>query len=176
MRMAVKAAMAMAVLAVAAACGGGSAGPTTPATPAPTPTPAPQPTPSPSATPCPDGACGNTNAVVRVRFRIYLVFDKDGDVVEPTPDPVGGVLREPLPVGYRIRYDVIGEDSRGRETNGQKNIQWIVTQGAHLVEDLGYREENFQKDVRGIAAGGPYSQYVVFDGVASNSIVVSFVN
>jgi hypothetical protein len=124
---------------------------------------------------CPDGACGNTNTVVRVRFRLYLVFDQNGDIVSPTPDPVRGVLREPLPVGYRLRYDVIGEDSRGRETNGQKNINWIVTEGAHLVEDLGYREDGFQKDVRATAAGGPYSLYVVFDGVASNSIAVTFV-
>ena len=176
MGLAVRATMAAAVLAVLAACGGGSAGPTTPATPAPTPTPAPLPTPSASPTPCTDGACGNTNAVVRVRFRLYLVFDQNGNVVEPTPDPVRGVLREPLPVGYRLRYDVIGEDSRGRETNGQKNIQWIVTEGANLVEDLGYREDGFQKDVRAAAAGGPYSLYVVFDGVASNSIAVSFTN
>ena len=111
-----------------------------------------------------------------MRFRLYLVFDQNGNVVEPTPDPVRGVLREPLPVGYRLRYDVIGEDSRGRETNGQKNITWVVTEGANLVEDLGYREEGFQKDVRAAVAGGPYSLYVVFDGVASNSIAVSFTN
>jgi len=122
-----------------------------------------------------EGACGNTNAVVRVRFRLYLVFDKNGDVVSPTPDPVRGVLKEPLPVGYRLRYDVIGEDSRGKETNGQGNISWVVSEGANLVEDLGYRENGFQKDVRAAAPGGPYSLYVVFDGVASNSIAVTFV-
>ena len=51
-----------------------------------------------------------------------------------------------------------------------------MTEGANLVEELGYREEGFQKDVRAAVAGGPYSLYVVFDGVASNSIAVSFTN
>jgi hypothetical protein len=174
MRWVLKVKAAVAALALTAACGGGSAGPTTPATPVPTPTPAPVPTPTATPSPCPDGACGNTNAVVRVRFRLYLVFDKEGDVVEPTPDPVRGVLREPLPVGYRLRYDVVGEDERGRETNGQKNISWIMTEGQSLVEDLGLREEGFQKDVRALAPG-KFSLYVVFDGVASNSIEVTFV-
>lgn len=158
-------------LAVSIGCGGGAAGPSNP-TPTPTPTPVPVPTPTPST--CVEGACGNTNAVTRVRFRLYLVFDKNGDLVTPTPDPVRGVLKDPLPVGYRLRFDVIGEDSRGKETNGQKNITWIVTEGASLVEDIGMREEGFQKDVRAVAPG-TYSLYVVFDGVASNSIVITFV-
>jgi hypothetical protein len=174
MRTLLKAKLAWAVLAVSAACGG-SAGPTTPIAPTPTPVPAPTPTPTPTPAPCPDGACGNTDTVVRVRFRLYLVFDQNGDVVSPTPDPVRGVLKEPLPVGYRLRYDVIGEDTRGKETNGQGKIDWIVTEGADLVENIGYREDGFQKDVRAVKAGGPYSLYVVFDGVASNSIAVSFV-
>lgn len=154
------------------ACGGGSAGPTTPATPAPTPTPIAQPTPTPTPTPCVEGACGNTNEVVRVRFRIYLVFDKEGDLVEPTPDPVRGVLREPLPVGYRVRFDVIGEDSRGRETNGKKDITWVVSEGESSIELAGIREENFQRDYR-LVAPGRFSVYVVFDGVASNAIVIT---
>ena len=156
------------------ACGGGSATPNTPSTPAPTPTPVVVATPTPAATPCPDGACGNTNEVVRVRFRIYLAWDKSGNLVEPTPDPVGGVLREPLPVGYRVRFDVVGEDSRGKETNGRKNITWIVTEGQDVAEDLGIREEGFQRDYR-LAKAGRFSVHVEFDGVASNSMVITAV-
>jgi hypothetical protein len=163
----------MAALAVPA-CGGGSAGPTTPPTPAPTPTPVVAATPTPAPTPCTDGACGNTNEVVRVRFRIYLAWDKSGNLIEPTPDPVRGVLREPLPVGTRVRFDVVGEDERGRETNGKKNIVWLVTDGASNVEDLGSREENFQRDYR-LVTPGPFSVHVEFDGVSSNSIVITAV-
>ena len=166
--------MAVAVAVILPACGGGSAGPTTPATPAPTPTPIAQPTPTPTPTPCVDGACGNTNTVVRVRFRLYLVLDASGSPVSPTPDPVRGVLREPLPAGYRVRFDVVGEDSRGRETNGQKNIRWVVTEGEGNVEDLGIREEGFQRDYR-LRTPGPFSVYVEFDGVASNSIAITIV-
>jgi hypothetical protein len=153
------------------ACGGGSAGPTAP-TPTPTPVVVATPTPTPTATPCVEGACGNTNEVVRVRFRLYLVLDRNGNAVSPTPDPVRGVLGEPLPVGYRVRFDVVGEDSRGRETNGQKNISWVVSEGQGLVEDLGSREENFQRDYR-LVSPGRFSVYVVFDGVASNAIVIT---
>ena len=154
------------------ACGGGSAAPQSPSTPAPTPTPVVVATPTPTPTSCPDGACGNTNEVVRVRFRIYLAWDAKGNLIEPTPDPVRGVLREPLPVGTRVRFDVVGEDERGRETNGKKNITWLVTEGASNVEDLGSREENFQRDYR-LVTPGRFSVYVVFDGVASNAIVIT---
>ena len=166
---AVAAAVAASVL---PACGGGSAGPSTPATPSPTPTPIAAPTPTPTPTPCVEGACGNTSTVVRVRFRLYLVLDASGNPVSPTPDPVRGVLREPLPVGHRVRFDVVGEDSRGRETNGQKNINWIVSEGADAVEDLGTREEGFQRDYR-LKSPGRFSVYVEFDGVASNSIEIT---
>jgi hypothetical protein len=154
-----------------AGCGGSS-----PAGPAPTPAPTatPAPTPSPTATPCVEGACGNTNAVTRVRFRLYMVFDRNGDLVTPTPDPVRGVLKEPIPVGYRLRFDVIGEDSAGKETNGQKNITWLYTEGASRIEDIGLREDGFQRDVKA-ASPGDFSVYVVFDGVASNSIAIKFV-
>ena len=153
-------------------CGGGSAAPQTPSTPAPTPTPVVIATPTPAPTPCADGACGNTSEVVRVRFRLYLVLDRNGSAVSPTPDPVRGVVGEPLPVGYRVRFDVVGEDSRGRETNGQKNITWVVSEGPQFVEDLGIREEGFQRDYR-LLAPGRFSVYVVFDGVASNAIVIT---
>lgn len=165
--------LVMAAAVALPACGGGSAGPT-PITPTPTPTPIVQATPTPTPTPCVEGACGNTNEVVRVRFRIYLVFDQDGDLIEPTPDPVRGVLREPLPVGYRVRFDVIGEDSRGKETNGKKDITWVVSEGESSIELAGIREENFQRDYR-LVSPGRFSVYVVFDGVASNAIVVTVV-
>jgi len=167
-----RAVLAGAGLALLAACGGSSpAGPVNP-TPAPTATQAP--TPAPTATPCVEGACGNTNVVTRVRFRLYLVFDRDGDLVTPTPDPVRGVLKQPIPVGYKLRFDVIGEDSRGKETNGQKNITWLFTEGANLIEDIGLREDGFQRDVK-VTSPGAFSVYVVFDGVASNSIAFTFV-
>lgn len=158
-------------LAVSLACGGGSAGPSNPTpTPVPTATPAPAPTP----TPCPDGSCGNSNAPVRVTLRLYLMWDPAGDLVEPTPDPVQQVLQQPVRVGSKIRFDVVGRDANDKETNGQKNITWLYTVGASRVEDIGLREEGFQKDVK-VASPGDFSVYVVFDGVASNSITMKFV-
>ena len=175
MRVWARTAATVAVLAMVAACGGGAAGPSTPTpTPAPTATPAPAPTPTPAATPCPDGSCGNTNAPVRATLRLYLMWDPAGDLVEPTPDPVRQVLQQPVPVGSKIRFDVVGRDSNDRETNGQKDIAFIYSEGASLVEDIGLREDGFQKDVR-VAAPGRFSLYVVFDGVASNAITFTFV-
>jgi hypothetical protein len=162
-----------AVLGVSMACGGGAAGPNTP-TPTPAPTPTPTPAPAPTPTPCPEGACGNTNAPVRATLRLYLMWDPAGDLVEPTPDPVRQVLQQPVPVGSKIRFDVVGRDANDRETNGQKNITFVYSEGANLVEDVGVRENGFQKDVR-VAAPGRFSVYVVFDGVASNAIAFTFV-
>jgi hypothetical protein len=159
------------VLAVSLACGGGSAGPSSPTpTPVPTPTPAPAPTP----TPCPDGACSNSNAPVRVTLKLYLMWDPAGKLIEPTPDPVRQVLEQPVRVGSKIRFDVVGKDANEKETNGQKNITYIYGEGRNLVEDIGLREDGFQKDVK-VAAPGQFSIYVVFDGVASNSITFTFV-
>ena len=157
-------------LAVSLACGGGSAGPSNPT---PTPTPVPTPTPAPTPTPCPDGACSNSNAPVRVTLKLYLMWDPAGKLIEPTPEPFQQVLREPVPVGSKIRFDVVGKDANEKETNGQKNITYVYSEGRNLVEDIGIREEGFQKDVR-VVEPGRFSVYVVFDGVASNSILFTF--
>ena len=155
-------------------CGGGSAAPQSPSTPAPTPAPTPTPVVIATPTPCPEGACENTNAPVRVTLRLYLMWDPAGNLVEPTPDPVQQVLREPVRVGSRIRFDIVGRDANERETNGQKNITYVYTLGPELVEDVNVREEGFQKDVR-VRAPGTFSVYAVFDGVASNSIRFTFI-
>ena len=155
-----------------AACGGGSIT-TPPVTTPPTTQVAvasPSPTPSPTSTPCPDGACSNTNPVVRVQLRLYLLFDENRMVVTPTPDPVRQVLEEPLPVGYTMRLDVTGRDAIGDETNGKGQIQWFYS-GQDLV-DTDARSP-WQRDVT-IVKPGQWSVYVNFDGIDSNSIAFTF--
>ena len=157
-----------------ASCGGGGAtGPTVTPAPVATPTPIAQPSPSPSPapSPCPDGACGNTNTVVRAQLRLYLVMDEAGKLVEPTPDPVRQVLEQPLPVGWTLRLDVSGRDANGDETNGRGQIEWFYS-GQDLI-DTNTRSP-WMRDVK-IVKPGTWSVYVVFDGVSSNSITFTFV-
>jgi hypothetical protein len=154
-----------------AACGGGSI--TTPpvtTTPPTTQVAVASPSPSPSATPCPDGACNNTNPVVRAQMRLYLLFDQNRVLVTPTPDPVKQVLEQPLPVGYMMRLDVSGRDANGDETNGKGQIQWFYS-GQDLV-DTDARSP-WQRDIT-IVKPGQWSVYVNFDGVDSNSIAFTF--
>jgi hypothetical protein len=155
-----------------AGCGGGSM-PTVVPTPAPTPTPVVQvtPTPAPSGTPCPDGSCGNTQAVVRAQLRLYLLMDEQGRLVEPTPDPVRQVVLEPIPVGYTIRLDVSGKDANGDETDGRGEIQWFYS-GQDLI-DTNIRTP-WMRDIK-VVKPGTWSVYVVFDGVGSNDLTFTFV-
>src|SRR4249920_1795142 len=91
-------AFTLGLIVLAAACGGGNSSPSTPSTPVPTPKPTPTPdpnptpTPDPSATPCTVGLCEapttNTEPVVRVILKFFQLFDRNGDWVLPTPDPV----------------------------------------------------------------------------------------
>lgn len=164
--------LAMGMAALLAACGGSGSITTPPVTTTPPSTVGsqPSPTPSPSSTPCPDGACNNTNAVVRAQLRLYLLFDQNRVVVTPTPDPVKQVLEQPLPVGYTIRLDVSGRDANGDETNGKGQIQWFYS-GQDLV-DTDMRSP-WQRDVT-IVKPGQWSVYVNFDGVDSNSIAFTF--
>jgi len=151
---------------------GGSASPTVPPTPTTTTTlrPQPSPTPSPSATPCPDGACENTNTVVRAQLRLYLLFDDQRVLVTPTPDPVKQVLEDPIPVGYTLRLDVSGRDANGDETNGKGNIQWFYSGDDLIHTDV---RSPWQRDVE-VAKPGKWSVYVVFDGVGSNDLSFTF--
>ena len=154
-----------------AACGGGSI--TTPpvtTTPPTTQVAVASPTPSPSSTPCPDGACSNTNPIVRAQLRLYLLFDQNRVVVTPTPDPVKQVLEQPLPVGYTMRLDVSGRDANGDESNGRGQIQWFYS-GQDLV-DTDARSP-WQRDLT-IVKPGEWSVYVNFDGIDSNSIAFTF--
>jgi hypothetical protein len=163
--------MAAGLAATLAGCGGGGSI-TTPPTPTTTTTlrPQPSPTPSPEATPCPDGSCGNHKEVVRASLRLYLLFDQNRVVVNPTPDPVKQVLEQPLPVGYIMRLDVSGKDENGDETDGKGQIQWFYS-GQDLV-DTDARTP-WQRDVT-IVKPGQWSVYVNFDGVDSNSIAFTF--
>ena len=163
--------LAMGMTALLAACGGGSI--TTPpvtTTPPSTVGSQPSPTPSPSSTPCPDGSCGNHNAVVRSQIRLYLLMDDKGQLVTPTPDPVKQVLEEPIPVGYTLRLDVAGRDANGDETDGKGQIVWHYS-GEDLI-DTNIRTP-WMRDVT-VVKPGQWSVYVTFDGVDSNSILFTF--
>lgn len=154
--------------AVVASCGGGATTPTVTPTPTPTPVALPSPTPRPSA--CPDGSCGNTNAVARAQLRLYMMFDENRIPVTP-PDPVKQVVQEPIPVGYTVRLDVTGKDANGDETDGQGQIQWFYS-GQDLV-DTDARTP-WTRDIK-VVKPGQWSVYVVFDGVSSNGLNFTFV-
>jgi hypothetical protein len=159
------------------ACGGGSSGPSSVPTPAPTTTPAPNPTPTPSpvATPCTQGLCEeettNTAPVVRALLRLYQLFDADGTWVTPTPDPVQQVVREPIPVGYTIRLDLVGKDATNRDTLGQKQIEFVYSD-PDLVEVA--IQSDWQRKIK-VLKPGTLTVHASYDGVGSNDLKFSFV-
>lgn len=157
---------------IMSACGGGASGPTAIPTPAPTPTPTPvaQVSPSPQPSDCPDGSCGNTKPVVRAQLRLYMYFDPAHNLL-PAPDPVKQVVEQPIPVGYTVRLDVSGRDANGDETDGRGQIQWFYDQGM-VHTDI---RSPWQRDIT-VARPGPWTVYVMFDGVGSNDLSFTFVN
>jgi len=162
--------LACSLATLAVACGGGGSSLTAPPTPPVTQPPAtPPPTPPPG--PCADGSCGNTNAVVRAQLKIYLMFDRERELV-PAPDPVKQVVQEPIPVGYTVRLDVTGRDADGNETDGKGDIKWFYS-GTDLI-DIDARTP-WTHDFR-VAKPGQWSVYVIFDGVGSNDLHFTFVD
>jgi hypothetical protein len=109
---------------------------------------------------------------VRVILKLFQLFDKDGIWVLPTPDPVQQVVQEPIPVGYRIRLDVTGKDKDGKDTLGQKKIDFIYSDSSMIDEEIqsDWQRKLFVKKV------GKFSVYVLFDGVGSNDLNFTFVN
>ena len=161
--------LAASLLALTFGCGGRT--PTAPVVVAsPTPAPVPSPTPSPSPSNCPDGACGNKNTVARTQLRLYLLFDENRDLV-PAPDPVKGIVGDPIPVGYTVRLDVTGRDTDGRETDGRGDIEWFFSDDS-VVDDI--ERTPWQHDLK-ILKPGKLIVYVVFDGVGSNDLQFTFV-
>ena len=160
-----------------AACGGGSGAPSPLPTPAPTPTPTPRPTPSPTPTPttCTQGLCEepttNTAPVVRAVLRLYQLFDDEGIWVPPTPDPVQQVVKEPIPVGYTIRLDLVGKDATSKDTHGQKQIEFFYSDPS-LVEVAIQNE--WQRKLK-VLKPGSFTVYAVYDGVGSNDMRFTFV-
>ncbi|HVQ31102.1 MAG TPA: hypothetical protein VMV21_16030 [Vicinamibacteria bacterium] len=165
-----------------AACGGGSSTPSTPSTPAPTPTPkptatpdpTPTPTPDPSATPCTVGLCEpettNTAQPVKAILRLYQLFDKEGNWVLPTPDPVKQVVKEPIPVGYTIRLDVTAKDAQEKDTIGKKDINFIYSDPEMVQESI---QSDFQRKLL-VKKTGTFTVFVSFDGVGSNDLRFTF--
>jgi len=158
-------------------CGGGSSGPTPVPTPVPTPTPAPEPTPTPSPTPtpCTEGLCedptSNTAPVVRVTLRLYQLFDEQGNWILPTPNPVAQVVKEPIPVGYVIRLDVVGKDASNKDTLGKKGIEFRYSDESTISE---YVQSDFQRKIK-VLKPGSFTVYAVFDGVGSNDLQFTFI-
>lgn len=170
-------AAAVSCLFVLFACGGGSSGPTPLPTPAPTPTPAPEPTPTPSPTPtpCTQGLCedptSNTAEVVRALLRLYQLFDAEGAWVTPTPNPVQQVVKEPIPVGYTLRLDLVGKDATNKDTLGRKEIEFFYSDPS-LVEVA--IQSDWQRKLK-ILKPGTFTVHAVYDGVGSNDLHFTFV-
>jgi hypothetical protein len=159
-----------------AACGGGGAAPTAPPTPTPTPIPPPA-TPTPS--PTPDPACGqglcedpttNTAPPVRVILRFYQLFDANGAWVQPTPDPVKQIVKEPMPLGYTIRLDLTAKDKDEQPTNGMGHVDFAVSDPTMV--DIAISGD-FQRKIK-ILKPGQWEIFGTLDGVASNSLGFTF--
>jgi len=106
-----------------------------------------------------------------VQLRLYQLFDKDGNWVQPTPDPVKQVVQEPIPVGYTIRLDVVGRDKDEKDTLGRKDIQFFYSDPSMIEEFI---QSDFQRKIR-VLKPGKFRAYAMFDGVGSNDLNFTFV-
>jgi hypothetical protein len=160
-------------------CGGSS--PTAPPViqPTPTPTPAPAPTPTPGPTPppgcVPNGDCpGNMTPVARAILRPYALLDPGGGLVYPPPGHDHGIVTPNIPLEYTIRLDVTGKDKDGYETNGidgtGNGIIWYYSDISMFEEG---RQSNWQRKLKAIKTG-QLRVYVVFDGIGSNDLLMTF--
>jgi hypothetical protein len=173
--------VALALVFGLAGCGGGGGGPATPNSPTPTPTPVPLPTPTPtpdpSPTPCTGGLCEapvtNTNPVERVQLKLFQLFDANGFWIQPTPNPVQQVVREPIPVGYTIRVDVTGRDVDNKETLGNRGVQieFFFSDPTMVQEQV---QSDHQRKLK-VLKPGSFRVYAVYDGVGSNDLRFNFV-
>jgi hypothetical protein len=91
--------------------------------------------------------------------------------VLPTPDPVQQEVKEPIPVGYTIRLDVVGRDKDNNETLGQKNIQFFYSDETMVQVAI---QSDFQRKLK-VLKPGRFTTYAVFDGVGSNDLRFTFV-
>ena len=164
-------------------CGGGSS-PSTPSTPVPTPVPTPTPAPLPTPTPSPSSECvpggdcpdGRT-PVVKVKLRLYKLFDNAGGWVLPTPDPTRGQYAEKFPVGFTLVLDVTGRDAEDKETNGPtgdgRGIEWLFSDES-MVQFAGDPAGPFQHKYL-LVKPGTFDVYVGFDGVGSGTLTFNVV-
>lgn len=164
-----------------AACGGSnpvSPPVTLPPTPLPQPTPTPTPTPPLGGADCqPGGDCSTNKApVIRAVLRLYRLFDNRGQWFLPTPDPVKQVVREPIPVGFTMLFDVTGRDKDNKETLGPtgdgSGIVWYLDPPDAVAEG-GFGSPWQHKYV--VAKPGPFTIFVTFDDVGSNDLRMTFV-
>ena len=158
-----------------AACGGGS-----PAAPGPTPSPVPTPVPTPTPTPTPDTICfqglceaptTNTNPVVRAQLRLYQLFDENGTWVQPTPDPVKQVVKEPIPLGYTIRLDVVGRDADYKDTLGKQQIEFYYSDPEMVQVSI---QSDFQRKLK-VLKPGKFVVHAIFDGIGTNDLNFTFI-
>ena len=164
--------------AIVVSCGGSSPSTTPNPVLSPTATPAPptatSPSPSPTPDPCTVGLCEppttNTAPPDRVLLKLYQLFDEKGQWALPTPDPFKQKVKEPIPVGFTIRFDVTGKDADGNPTNGKEQVDWIYSDATMIADSI---QSSFQRKVK-VLKPGKWELYVVFDGTPSNSLGFTF--
>jgi hypothetical protein len=149
-------------------CGGGGA----PSTPAPvaTPTPVavatPAPVPSPEPTPEAEPPVTNTRPPVRITARLYLVEDASGRRVDYETTKAGMPI---IPLGYRVRFDIVAKDAKNKETIGSGHPEWTFDP-EHLIDIVTFSNE-FQPRLRA-SQRGEFSTYATLDKIKSNTITV----
>ena len=130
------------------------------------------PTPDPN---CTQGLCEepttNTNPVVRAQLRLYQLFDAEDNWVQPTPNPEQQVVKEPIPVGYTIRLDVVGRDADNKDTLGKQQIEFLYSNESMVQISI---QSDFQRKLK-VLKPGSFTVHATFDGVGSNDLRFTFV-
>jgi hypothetical protein len=121
----------------------------------------------------PGGDCpGGRTPVVKVKLRLYKLFDNTQGWVLPVPDPTRGRFTEKFPVGFTLVLDVTGRDAEDKETMGPtgdgRGIEWFFSDES-LVEFAGDPAGPFQHKYV-LKKPGSFEVYVGFDGVGSGSL------
>jgi len=108
----------------------------------------------------------NTSPVTSVELRLYFIQSPAGDIVGWSPGP--------WPVGYSLRFDMVGRDKFNRETMGNKGSNPIFYYNDATLIEITDANHDFQRKLK-ILKPGNFQTWTIFDGVQSNTVSVTFI-
>jgi hypothetical protein len=81
------------------------------------------------------------------------------------------VVREPIPLGYTIRLDLVGKDATNKDTQGRKEITFVYSDDSMVEVSI---QSDWQRKLK-VVKPGKFTVYALYDGVGSNDLHFTFV-